>query len=370
MVLTVTGALAERFDAQLAGGVAYYSSSIQVSDDASSYAGLVSLTKVDPILKLPGVAAALPAISVPARPGSLAGGPLSLPDSVVYSDPRERALSPLKTSLAAGRQLQPGKQGEVVLGAGFAAELGVRVGDSLDLPVKPRNANPDFVNHTFLVVGVLKATGSLPDVTASVGLLDAQLLLQESLPASFRDRIDPSSLATGITVYGKRGASLDQLADRINASVPGVTAVRPSDFVRGYDQGARFNVIALGVTVLALAFGAHFLVNAMQTSVTEGTPYVGLKMAFGARPGHIALERLIEATLPALTGGAIGVALGAGLALLLDLTGRSIGMDLFSVTGRLLAITLGLAIALGLGAGLVPALRAAQLDPAQALRAA
>jgi len=369
LALTLTGALAEHFDAQSAGGVAYYSSSIQVADSAGSYAGVISLSKVDPIQKLPGVAAALPTITLLARPGTTLTTSLGLPDTIVYADPKERAYSPLKTGLAAGKQLDPTRQSEVVLGADIAGEFKLKVGDSIDLPVRPPNPNPDFVNHTFKVVGILKRTNTLPDATASIGLLDAQTLLQESLPASFRDRIDPSSLATVITVYGKKGTDLDKLADQITAKVPGVSATRPTDYVRGIDQGARFDAVAIVAGALTVLFAGLVLVDTMLISTSERRHEIALKMLVGARTRHVVAEHVLESALLGLVGGVIGFAAGIGLCSLLDLAGRSIGMDVFLVTDRLAKISLGLTLAVGLAGGLVPALRAAQQDPGAALRA-
>ena len=369
LALTLTGSMAEHFHAQFEGGVAYFRSNIQVADDAGGYAGVISLSKIDPIQKVPGVAVALPSIGLPARPGSATSVPLGTPDTIVYADPRERDHSRLKTAIADGRQLQPNRQGEVVLGYDLASEYGVKVGDRLDLPIRPQNANPDFVNHPFKVVGILKKTSTLPDATASVGLLDAQMLLQESLPASFRDRLDPSSLASRITVYGKPGVNLDTLADRINATVPGVTATRPTDFVNNFDQGARFIAIAVGTALLALLFGAILVINTMLLAIIERKGEIALKMTFGAQPWHIVVEYLLEATIIGLVGGLIGFAVGAGLAALLDLAGRTVNMDVFLITDRLAKVTLALSMALGVGAGIVPALRAARLDPDLALRA-
>src|SRR5215471_3247854 len=369
LALTLTGALAEHFDAQTAGGVAYYSSSIQVADSAGSYAGVISISKVDPIQKLPGVAAALPTITLLARPGTTIITPLGLPDTIAYSDPKERAFSPLKTTLAAGKQLDPNHQGDVVLGSDIAGEFKLKVGDHLDLPVRPPNPNPDFVNHTFKVVGILKKTNTLPDATASIGLLDAQMLLQESLPASFRDRVDPSSLATVITVYGKKGADLDRLADQITAKVAGVSATRPTDYVRGFDQGAPFDAIAIVAGALTVLFAGLVLVDTMLISTSERTHEIALKMLIGARAWHVVAEHLLESVLLGLVGGVIGFAVGVGLSDLLNLAGRSIGMDIFLVTDRLAKISLGLTLAMGLVGGLVPALRATRVDAGMALRA-
>src|SRR5215510_2696513 len=361
--------MAEYFHVQFEGGVAYFSSNIQVVDDAGSYAGVISLSKIDPIQKVPGVAAALPSIGLPAKSGGATSLPIGTPDTILYTDPRERELSNLKAAIAAGRQLQPNRQGEVVLGHDLASEFGVKVGDRLDLPTRPRNANPDFVNHPFKVVGILKKTDTLPDATASVSLLDAQMLLQESLPASFRDRLDPSSLASRITVYGKPGVDLDMLADRINATVPGVTATRPTDFVNNFDQGARFAAIAVGTALLALLFGAILLINTMLVAVIERKGEIALKMTFGAQPWHLVAVYLHEATSSRLRRGPVGFGAVAGVAAELDVAARKVNMDVFLITDRLAKITLGLSLALGVGAGMIPSLRAARLDPDRALRA-
>jgi len=368
LALTLSGAMAEHFGAQFDGGVRYYRAAIQVADDAGSPAAVVSMTKIDQIQRVPGVAIALPSIQLLARPGSTSAVPLGLPDTIAYADPRETRYSGLPTKVAQGRQLQANRQGEVVLGADLAQELGAKVGDTLDLPVKPRGANPDFVNHPFKVVGVLRRTNTLPDATASVGLLDAQMLLQESLPASFRDRVDPSSLASGITVYGKPGVDLDALADKITATVPGIAAIRPTDYVRGFDQSGRFSAATIAIEALALLFGALVIGAAMQLAVVERAVEIGVKMALGARAWHVAAEYVVEATGIALIGGVLGIAIGLGLAQLLDLAGRSIGMDIFLVTFRVLRIALALTVLVGLAAGTAAALRVFRADPDAALR--
>lgn len=370
LALTTMGALANNFNALLDGGVKYYAAYVPVADANSNGVtggGVLALSKQPELEAVPGVAHVFPSVSVAAKPGALQVVSFGVPDFISSYDPAEDQYAGLKTTFASGGNVT--QSGQIILGSTFAKEFGKRVGDTIVLPVKPSDAPANFVQHTYTVVGLLNQTLTAPDTGAYLDLADAQQLFKEQLADALQANFDATRYVTGFDVYGTPGTNLDQLADRVNASVSGVTAVRPSDFVRSYDQGARFNAIALGAALLALAFGAHFLVNAMQTSVTEDTRHLGLKVAFGARPWHIAGERLIAATGLALAGGAAGVVLGTGLSAILDLTGRSIGMDLFWVTGRLLALTLGLAVALGLGAGLAPALRAARLDPNQALRA-
>src|SRR5947207_548087 len=80
------------------------------------------------------------------------------------------------------------------------------------------NAKPDFVNHTFTVVGLTNKTQSLPDTVAWITTPDAQMLLKDSLPAAIQSNADTTQLTEGITAYGAPGAglaTLDAIAQRI-----------------------------------------------------------------------------------------------------------------------------------------------------------
>src|SRR5262249_60998815 len=133
---------------------------------------------------------------------------------------------------------------------------------------------------------------------------------------------------------------LDTLADRINATITGVTATRPTDFVNNFDQGARFIAIAVGTALLALLFGAILVINTMLLAIIERKGEIALKMTFAAQPWHIVVEYLLEATISGLVGGLIGFAVAAGLAALLDLAGRTVNMLVFLSTERTASVTL------------------------------
>ncbi len=142
-----------------------------------------------------------------------------------------------------------GSRGEVALGSALATQYGKRPGDTLALPVAPKDAGPDFVSHRFTVVGVLARTGSI-DTFAYVNDADARMLLQDTLPASLHGSVDTATIAQGFTVYARRGASLaemDALTALINRQVPGVHANKPSAMVANFKAtGTTFTAIALG----------------------------------------------------------------------------------------------------------------------------
>src|SRR5207248_254727 len=233
-----------------------------------------------------------------------------------------------------GSNVQVSGTGEVLLGSSFATEFKKTVGDTISLPIRPSDAPPDFVNHTFTVVGILAKTETAPDSGAYVSLADAQTLLKESLPASIRGNIDTTKLVAGITVYGKPGVNLDNLADRINTEVVGVKATRPSTLVASFNSGgAIFTAITTGAALLALVVGGLSVINTMLMAVTERVREIGLKKAVGAHVSHILREYLLESVMIGLIGGAIGLLLGWLVTSLINL--GSPNTALFMVTWRL-----------------------------------
>jgi putative ABC transport system permease protein len=102
----------------------------------------------------------------------------------------------------------------------------------------------------------------------------------------------------------------------------------------------------------------------MLASVTERTREIGLRKSLGARRMHIVLQFLTESSMMAAAGGAVGVAIAIGIAQLVRaLTPIPISTPVFAI---LVALTLSTAV--GLFFGIYPAMRAAKLDPIEALR--
>jgi putative ABC transport system permease protein len=368
--LTTMGAMAEHFNALLNGGVQYFGSSIQVGAP-DGQAAILPTAKIDELKRVDGVDAAFPSYGFLAKPGAV-NVSFGVPDEIVSWDPQEHDRSALKTSLAQGRYLASGAGGEVFLGSSIANELKKKIGDSVDLPVRPADARPDFVSHRFTVVGILDPTRTAPDSFAYVSVPDAQMLFRDSLPVAIRGTVDTTQVAQGFTAYGRKGASLselDQIANRINRQVTGVKATRPSDLVNAFKaSGAVFTAITTAAAVLALVIGGLSVVNTMIMAVTERFREIGLKKAVGAHTGHVLREFLTEAVLIGFLGGAVGYGIGVVLTNLLNLAGKASNLELFLITPSLTVIALGFAVALGALAGVIPALRAARLDPVTALR--
>ncbi len=371
LALTTMGALAENFNALLDGGVKYYSSSIQVGSPDGQSASLLPLSKIDEIKQVDGVAAAFPGYGFLAKPGTVTTVSLGLPDEILAGDPAENNWGQLKLSTAQGHYLT-GAPGEVVLGSTIDKEFTKKIGDTIDLPVRPSDAKPDFVNHPFTVVGILNLTRTAPDTFAYINIPDGQMLLKDSLPIAIRSSVDVTQITEAIDVYGKPGTSisdLDKIADRINAQITGVKATRPSVLVNSFKSGgAIFTAITTAAALLALIIGGLSVVNTMFMAVAERVREIGLKKAVGATTRNIMGEFLIEATLMGVIGGVIGYGLGAIITIAINANTPPGQSTLFLLDLPLTIFALGFATVLGAVAGILPAWRAARLDPVTALR--
>lgn len=133
--------------------------------------------------------------------------------------------------------------------------------------------------------------------------------------------------------------------------------------------GSVLDVITFAVGALggiSLLVGAVGILTIMTMAVTERTAEIGLLRALGARERQVLTLFLSEAMLLSAMGGLMGLALGVGIAQGLHLLFPALPVHtpwLFAVLAELTAVTIGLA------AGVAPALRAARLDPVEALHA-
>ncbi|MDQ3011758.1 MAG: ABC transporter permease [Acidobacteriota bacterium] len=124
-------------------------------------------------------------------------------------------------------------------------------------------------------------------------------------------------------------------------------------------------IVAIGVTSIALVVGAIVIMNIMLVSVTERTKEIGIRKSLGARRKDILRQFLVESTIQALAGGAIGVGIAWGLGKLVSaLTPIPTSLPMMAV-----AVALLVSGGVGIIAGIYPAWRAASLDPIKAMRA-
>ena len=119
-----------------------------------------------------------------------------------------------------------------------------------------------------------------------------------------------------------------------------------------------------GIAVIALVVGGIGIMNMMLVTVSERTSEIGLRKALGARPSIILVQFLIEAVIISLIGGLIGVAFGIGISYLAAIL---IGYA-FSYNPMTIFLAIGFSLFVGVVFGLLPARRAARMNPIEALR--
>jgi putative ABC transport system permease protein len=131
--------------------------------------------------------------------------------------------------------------------------------------------------------------------------------------------------------------------------------------------GSVMGMLSMGISGIAgisLIVGGIGIMNVMLVAVTERTREIGIRLAIGARGRDVLLQFLIEAVVLAFAGGILGAALGIGSAFAIS---GAMGVP-FSLSWQIVAIAFGFSAAIGIVFGFFPALRAARLDPIEALR--
>jgi putative ABC transport system permease protein len=318
---------------------------------------------------IPGVARALPVLHGeqvaigPAGNGnlSLLGVGLGFAASLHLRPAAGRLLTESDESIATKAIVLGSRAARVLLGAA-AASL-----------VAQGRAEITFGHALLTVAGILEPVGSLGewniDESGFVSFPTARLRLLGS---------DPQS-------PGRLDALLVDLADP--SEKPAITAdirasLRERHRIAGRDssdfalldlaasahaEDAILRIVRLFLAVTAAAtmlVGGVGIANIMLVAVSERTVEIGLLQALGARRSDILTQFLIEATLLALTGGLVGVALGLAC-------GRAAAeiADLrYHIGPAIIAAAAFGAAVIGMASGLVPAMRAARLSPLAALR--
>jgi putative ABC transport system permease protein len=259
----------------------------------------------------------------------------------------------LATTIAQGHYLNTATAREpvAVLGAVAAQRLGI---DRIF-----RGEGVQIDNQWFAVVGILNPAVLAPEIDTAVlvGFPAAQTYLGfDGNPSTIYVRTRTDQVATVQAVLAN--TANPEAPNEVNVSQPSAALVARAKAKRA------FNGLFLGLGAVALLVGAVGVANIMIISVLERRSEIGLRRALGATKGNIRTQFLSEAILLAVLGGAIGIGAGAAAtAVYAYAKGWAVVVPAIALVGGIAA-----ALVIGAIAGLLPAVRAARLQPTDALR--
>jgi putative ABC transport system permease protein len=245
--------------------------------------------------------------------------------------------------------------------------LGWQTADRLFGPLDPIDKTIKIRGLHFRVVGVSEKKGSVfgqsqdEFVIIPLGLFqkmfgsrpNLQLLVKPTTPDQVQEAMDDATVAL-------------RIERKLRATERDNFGMFTSETLLGFYQQATAGIFAvlIGVVALSLVVGGIVIMNIMLMVVTERTREIGLRKALGARRRDIVWQILTESVTLSTFGGLVGTMLGFLLAL-----GISAVSPLpATVEPWAVAIGLGTTAIVGLFFGLYPAMRAAALDPIEALR--
>ena len=252
------------------------------------------------------------------------------------------------------------------------AVLGATVAKELFAGADPLGATIRINNSPFTIIGVLgekgQAGGRDQDDVIMVPISTARSRLAGRLGA-------PDQIGALLVKVDDRYNIADVQADiervlrerrRIGADKENNFIIRNfAEFLQARNAAAQTLGLLLAATAaISLVVGGIGIMNIMLVSVTERTREIGLRMAIGARSGDILGQFLTEAVLLCLVGGLIGLTLGAAVATGL---GAAMGWPIY-VSPWIVLIAIAASATVGIVFGFVPARRASRLNPIEALR--
>ena len=253
--------------------------------------------------------------------------------------------------ILAGRRFRDG-HAEVMLGDMLAQTLKSAPGDTLDIQGTP-----------FTVTGIYHGASTLEAAAVVMPLDQLQQLSSLQGKVSTVDvRLRPVPRGETSEQYMKQAQA------EIEAALPGIRAVPAAERASDNQFVKLAHASAWGTSSLALLIGVLGIANTMAMSVFERTREIGILRALGWNRWQVLAHIEMEAVALGLGGGVLGVALGWCALRVLAALPRTASLITAALHWQLPAEAVGIAVFAGLLAGALPAWRAGQLSPVDALR--
>jgi putative ABC transport system permease protein len=245
------------------------------------------------------------------------------------------------------------------------AVLGPRLSREIFEEENPLGRHVRIGGRRFLVIGLLAPKGQLLGIDLDDAVYVPVASAQALFGRSGLQEIDVLFRSAGVEASVKEGIRT-RLRER-HAGEEDFTITTQTEMLDVLGRVLAIVSVAVGgIGAISLVVGAIGILTILWISVGERTAEIGLLKALGAGPGQIQAIFLIEAAILSTTGGLAGVALGLGIVGFVRLVAPDFPLRL-PLPFVLAALATSLVI--GLVAGWLPARRAANLDPVDALRA-
>ena len=249
------------------------------------------------------------------------------------------------------------------------ALLGADVAERLFPTVDPLGKTVRVETHTYQVIGVAERIGS------AFGQSQDNFMI---IPIhTFEKELGRKKDWVGIFVQARDAATMSACEDEARMlmrawrhvpwGAPDNFAILGSDSIMAlwHQLTGTLAKVAIGLVSVFLVVGGIVIMNIMLASVTERTREIGIRRSLGARRKHILLQFMMESAVLAATGGLIGVLVAYGV---VELVRALTPIPMQTSVGAVI-VSLCLSAGVGLFFGIYPAMRAAELDPIEALRA-
>ena len=256
--------------------------------------------------------------------------------------------------------------------------LGHQIAETLFGSMHPVGQTVRIDGRQFKVIGVLESKGS------TFGVEDLVVLAPLSTVQSTLVSQQVSSIGHSVSAISIQAKS----SDEINSAREEITNILRQRHHLREGEDDDFTVISMeamsgiaeqvlgivqiilgAIAGISLLVGGIGIMNIMLVSVTERTREIGLRKALGAKRRDILTQFLTEAAVLSLCGGAIGVGIGWLIVKIMSIVAANAGFPFPAMLpGDVIALAVGVSIVIGLVSGIYPAVRAARLNPIEALR--
>ena len=247
--------------------------------------------------------------------------------------------------------------------------IGADVADRLFPNVDAIGKTVRVETHTYQVIGVAERIGS------AFGQSQDNFMI---IPVhTFEKELHRQRDWVGIFVQARNAEMMSACEDEARMlmrawrhlpyDAPDNFAILGSDSIMAlwHDLTGTLAGVAVGLVSVFLVVGGIVIMNIMLASVTERTREIGIRRSLGARRKHILLQFMTESAVLAATGGLIGILIAYGV---VGLVGATTSIPVKTSPSAVIT-SLCVSAAVGLFFGIYPAMRAADLDPIEALRA-